>query len=234
MSPNPRDTKNLISQLLTASTEVERINILSQDSDFIFDFINPPNNKTTSLGKGGQLVVANRGIFPALTGHGIAMAVGTIGPCGLNTPHTHPRATELLFSVNGTFETGFIQENGARPVQNTLTPGQAAVFPMGSIHWQANLGCETVLFVAGLSNEDPGTSTIAQNFFKIDEGVLSATLGGTSSTDLQQTKGNIPANIALGLDKCQRKCGLGKYARNNQNGGGRYNGRYDKGYKDYY
>lgn len=200
-----RDMSALISQLMTAATQVQRVELL-EDKDFVFDFVNPPTLKTTAAGKGGKSVTAHRGVFPALIGAGIGMTIGFIEPCGMNTPHTHPRATELFFSVNGTFQTGFIQENGAREVKNTVEPGQATVFPMGSIHWQANLGCESVMFVAGLSNEDPGTSQIAQNFFKIDEEILSATLGGESDKEIKEIKGKIPANIALGLKTCQERC----------------------------
>ena len=81
----------------------------------------------------------------------------------MNTPHTHPRATEFLYVVsNGQMEAGFIEENGARFVVNTLTEGQGTIFPMGSIHFQVNLGCEPLTFVAALNNEDPGVSQIAQ------------------------------------------------------------------------
>lgn len=80
----------------------------------------------------------------------------------MNTPHTHPRATELLYLVTGEMEAGFIEENGARFVKNTLTSGQGTLFPQGSIHYQLNTGCDPVLFVAALSDEDPGTSQIAQ------------------------------------------------------------------------
>jgi len=199
---------NIVSQLMNAASEVDRISLLDKDSDFVFDFVNPPTNKTTTTGEGGKIVVANRVAFPALVGTGIAMGLGFIGPCGFNTPHTHPRATEVFFAVNGTFSTGFIQENGARHINNTVYPGQAAVFPMGSIHWQANLGCESVEFVAALSNEDPGTSSIAQNFYGIDEGILSATLGGTDQSTLQSMLKALPKNVALGLQECQQKCGL--------------------------
>ena len=80
----------------------------------------------------------------------------------MNTPHTHPRATEILYLVNGEMETGFIEENGARFVHNVLTKGQGTLFPQGSIHYQINTGCDPVLFVAALNDEDPGTSQIAQ------------------------------------------------------------------------
>jgi oxalate decarboxylase/phosphoglucose isomerase-like protein (cupin superfamily) len=81
----------------------------------------------------------------------------------MNTPHTHPRAAEFLYVVsNGQLEAGFIEENGARFVINTLTQGQGTIFPKGSIHFQANLGCEPLTFVAALNDEDPGASQIAQ------------------------------------------------------------------------
>jgi hypothetical protein len=49
----------------------------------------------------------------------------------MNTPHTHPRATEFNFAVNGTFKGGFLAENGARFVMHDIPPGSAAVFPQG-------------------------------------------------------------------------------------------------------
>jgi oxalate decarboxylase/phosphoglucose isomerase-like protein (cupin superfamily) len=81
----------------------------------------------------------------------------------MNIPHTHPRAAEFLYVVSsGQLEAGFIEENGARFVINTLTQGQGTIFPKGSIHFQANLGCEPLTFVAALNDEDPGACQIAQ------------------------------------------------------------------------
>ena len=81
----------------------------------------------------------------------------------MNNPHTHPRAAEVLYMASeGQLETGFIEESGARIVVNTLTQGQGTIFPKGSIHFQANLGCKPVTFVAVLNDEDPGVSQIAQ------------------------------------------------------------------------
>jgi len=80
----------------------------------------------------------------------------------MNTPHTHPRATEFLYLVDGQMEVGFIEENGARFVGNALAPGQGTIFPKGSIHFQINAGCEPLTFVAALNDEDPGASQVAQ------------------------------------------------------------------------
>jgi hypothetical protein len=103
-------------KLKTATTELERVNLLNSQ-DFIFDFssfINATTNLTgLTVGRGGRTVSANPTNFPALIGHGIAMTVGFIEPCGINLPHTHPRATEINFIVSGEFRAGFFLENGA-------------------------------------------------------------------------------------------------------------------------
>jgi hypothetical protein len=64
------------------------------------------------------------------------MAVGFLDACSINTPHTHPRATEMQFSVNGTITTGMITENGARFITTELPPGSMTIFPLvgDSIH----------------------------------------------------------------------------------------------------
>ena len=82
------------------------------------------------------------------------MTLGFLEPCGMNTPHTHPRATEMLYLVNGTITAGMIAENGARFVFNTLQAGSAQVFLQGSIHYQQNELCDPVMFVGKKSSDD--------------------------------------------------------------------------------
>jgi len=223
---------DLIAQLVVAKNNVERINILENDSDFVFDFGNPSDNVKVVQGKGGSLVTASRSTFPAAVGNGISMTVGFIGPCGLNSPHIHPRASEMTFSVNGTFVTGFIAENGARTVVNNIEPGQMAIFPKGSIHWQANLGCKSVMFVAGLNDEDPGTTQVAQSFFNLPEEVLQATMGNADLSKIQAISSGIPENVAQGLMSCMKRCGLIKTqpTRPSYPGGGYYNYPYQNSY----
>ncbi len=86
-----------------------------------------------STGAGGHTVAASSENMPALVGNGMAMTIGFLGPCGMNTPHTHPRATEFNFAVNGSLKGGFLAENGARFVMHDIPPGSAAVFPQGEL-----------------------------------------------------------------------------------------------------
>lgn len=51
----------------------------------------------------------------------------------------------------------FVTEDAAREVYNELSTGASAVFPVGLIHYQQNLGCEVAEYVISYNSEDPGT-----------------------------------------------------------------------------
>jgi Cupin len=118
----PDHSKDLINQLELAGTSVGRFTIIKAQGPayYKYDFNPDANSKTTDggtfIGEGGQGVLANRAKFPALLGLGIAFSMGFMNPCGMNTPHVYPRATEVLTIANvaegGVVKTGFILENG--------------------------------------------------------------------------------------------------------------------------
>ncbi|KAL1638998.1 hypothetical protein SLS58_008326 [Diplodia intermedia] len=182
-----------------------------------FDFT---ANVDPGKGKGGALKAAQINNFPILTDLGISTTVGFLGPCGLNTPHTHPRATEFLTLVEGDkLDFGFIVENGlVAEGQNAEVAGSlgrlaGAVFPIGSIHYQFNPTCDNATFVATLTSEDPGTSQAAQNFFGLNGDIVEATLGfpeQLNGADLEAFKAKIPANVALGVEQCLQTCNIPK------------------------
>jgi len=196
-----------VALLLTAATQVERVSLLN-DTDFVFDFFHPNASAITGTGLDGKIVTAKRDTMPALTDNGIALSVGYLGPCGLNTPHIHPRATEFNFAVNGTLRTGFIQENDARFIMNTVYPGQAALFPQGAIHFEMNLGCEPIIFVAAFSFEDPGTTSLANNFLNLPDDIVSATLGQIGVQNVDGLAAAVPKNVVFGVEQCLKMCNL--------------------------
>jgi hypothetical protein len=137
-------------------------------------------------------------------------------PCGINTPHVHPRATEFLTLVSNTnLKFGYVLENGLvaagqnPEIAGTLKQYEGTVFPQGSIHFQFNDGCKPAVFVAGLNSEDPGTNQIAQGFFALNSGVVNATLGfpkEINGKNIEQFRKMIPANFAQDVDRCLAKC----------------------------
>ncbi|KAM0425804.1 hypothetical protein ACHAPT_009055 [Fusarium lateritium] len=202
--------RDLIAKLITAPTQVERVKLLDQPGDYIFDF-KGATGAGEARGKGGVSVSATALTMPALIGNGASMTVAFLGPCGMNTAHVHNRATELNIIVKGRLVTNFVLENGARPIENTMDTFQMAVFPQGAIHQEFNPDCEDAVFVAGFNDVDPGVSQVAQNFFSLRPDVVQATLGGVQTIDgkdIESFRDMIPANIALGIDACLNKCGI--------------------------
>ncbi|KZV98939.1 RmlC-like cupin [Exidia glandulosa HHB12029] len=193
-----------VSAVHNAVTALDRINILQDDGDFVFDF----TKATKTTGAGGALIAAKADNFPALIGNGLAMTIGQMDPCSINSPHTHPRATEFLLMTKGTITAGFLAENGARFVINNVTELSATIFPAGSIHFQANYGCEPAQFVAALSDEDPGTVQIAQRFFGLPPDVVGASLGGLGVQEVAHLAGLIPDNLIAATKDCFAHCGL--------------------------
>ncbi|KAI0076526.1 RmlC-like cupin [Panus rudis PR-1116 ss-1] len=196
-----------IRNLRVTPANADRVKILN-DNDFVFDFLHATSGE--SDGAGGHTVAASSSNMPALIGNGMAMTIGFLGPCGFNTPHTHPRATEFNFAVNGTLQTGFLAENGARFVFNEVPPGSAAIFPKGAIHFEMNNGCEDMLFVAAFNDEDPGVDQIAQRFFGLPPSFIAASLGDIGVEQVAGLEAKIPNNIALGTDECLKRCGLSR------------------------
>ncbi|KAJ7235635.1 hypothetical protein B0H12DRAFT_1141390 [Mycena haematopus] len=190
------DEAALVKSLRDAPTAVDRINLLPNDDD------------AATVGAGGKIVTANSATFPAVIGTRSAMAIGTLDPCSMNTPHTHPRATEMQFSVNGTIRTGMITENGGRFVMTSLPPGSMTIFPQGSIHFQVNDGCEPLLFASSFNSEDPGVLQVAQRFLGLPPDIVGATLGGLGVVEVAGLESQIPDNVAIATDSCLKRCGL--------------------------
>ncbi|KZT74362.1 RmlC-like cupin [Daedalea quercina L-15889] len=201
------NTTFLIEELIVAPDHVDRVADLPQDSEFVFDFLNPPASGVVQ-GAAGHLVLASVSDFPALVGNGVALLAGFLGPCGMNTPHTHPRATEFLYLVNGTLQNGMITETGSRFIVNNMTAGQAMLLPQGSIHFQFNDNCEPVQFVSALNSEDPGTLLAAQGLFGLPPAIVAATLGEIGVQEVASLADKIPDDVAYGSQECLTRCGI--------------------------
>lgn len=173
--PNPIITYDLISSLELAPTTADRLTLLYKadltGSYFKYNFnldTNPSPGGGTGLGGSG--VLANRKNFPALISLGVAASVGFLNLCGMNTPHTHCRATVPITS-GGNVKSSFIQENGeTTEIATVLNRYEGGILPMGSIHYNFNDSCDPAVFIVAFSDQGPGLSRIAQDFFWPESG----------------------------------------------------------------
>ncbi|KAF9605943.1 hypothetical protein IFM89_021269 [Coptis chinensis] len=138
---------------------------LAQANDFFFSGARLPGNTTNAVGS--KVTPANVAQVPGLNTFGISMVRIDFAPWGINPPHTHPRATEMLTVLQGTLYVGFVTSNPEnRLISKTLQAGDMFVFPVGLIHFQYNVGNGTAaVAIAALSSQNPGTIIVANAVF---------------------------------------------------------------------
>ncbi|XP_052190255.1 germin-like protein subfamily 1 member 11 [Diospyros lotus] len=150
---------------------------VAKPEDFFFSGLLTPRN--TSNPVGSTVTPVNVDQLPGLNTLGISLARIDFAPYGgLNPPHTHPRATEVLLVLEGALYVGFVTSNpDNRLFSKILRAGDVFVFPMGLIHFQLNVEKSRAVAIAALSSQNPGVITIANAVFgsnpRIDPRVLS-------------------------------------------------------------
>ncbi|XP_026452573.1 putative germin-like protein 2-1 [Papaver somniferum] len=148
---------------------------LAEASDFFFTGLHVPGN--TSNTQVSKVTPVNVAQIPGLNTLGISLVRIDYAPWGMNPPHTHPRATEILTVLEGTLEVGFITSNPDNIlIKKVLQKGDVFVFPIGLIHYQRNIGYVNAFAIAALSSQNPGAITIANAVFGSNPAISSEVL----------------------------------------------------------
>ncbi|RLM80861.1 putative germin-like protein 2-2 [Panicum miliaceum] len=132
--------------------------------DFHFSGLDKVGN--TSNKQGSAVTAVNVAQIPGLNTMGISMVRIDYAPNGMNPPHTHPRATEILTVLEGSLFVGFVTSNpNNKLITKALNKGDVFVFPKGLVHFQFNNGTGNAVALAGLSSQNPGVITIGNTVF---------------------------------------------------------------------
>ncbi|WCJ41144.1 RmlC-like cupins superfamily protein [Euphorbia peplus] len=109
-------------------------------SHFFFSGLHMEGNTTGPVGL--KVTPANVVQIPGLNTLGISLARIDYAPGGINPPHTHPRASEILTVIEGTLEVGFVTSNPEnRHITKMLKKGDVFVFPVNLVHYQRTCSC---------------------------------------------------------------------------------------------
>ncbi|ESQ36707.1 hypothetical protein EUTSA_v10008737mg [Eutrema salsugineum] len=161
----------------------ETSNITS--SDFFFAGLSKPAIINST--KGSAVTGANVEKIPGLNTLSVSLARIDYAPGGVNPPHTHPRATEIVFVLEGELEVGFIT-TGNKLFSKTIRIGEVFVFPRGLVHFQMNNGKSPASVLSAFNSQLPGTVSVAAALFAAEpplpENVLTKTFQvGTKMVD---------------------------------------------------
>lgn len=142
--------------------------------DFASSFIAKAGNTSNPLGS--AVTLANVANFPGVNTFGISMArIDYAADGGLNPPHVHPRASELLYVEKGSLYVGFVTTEN-KLFSKTIKQGDLFIFPKGLVHFQLNVGHEPAVGIAALTSQNPGTSQVAKATFASNPAINDAVL----------------------------------------------------------
>ncbi|MBA0781984.1 hypothetical protein Gotri_002863, partial [Gossypium trilobum] len=172
-------TMKLLSLVLSSFVIVQIA--LAGDPDILSDFLVPNQNNVDGsfFTYTGMRVLVNQSTFPAnftilkasmvefpaLNGQSVSYAVLQYPASSLNPPHTHPRAAELLFLVDGSLEVGFVDTTNKLFTQS-LQAGDMFIFPKGLVHYQYNADPnKPAIAISSFGSANAGTVSLPKTLF---------------------------------------------------------------------
>lgn len=131
-------------------------------TDFFSNILAKPGSTNNTYGS--VVTGANVQKVPGLNTLGVSLSRIDYAPDGLNPPHTHPRATEIVFVLEGALDVGFITTANVL-ISKTINKGEIFVFPKGLVHFQKNNGKVPASVLSAFNSQLPGTQSIATTLF---------------------------------------------------------------------
>jgi quercetin dioxygenase-like cupin family protein len=141
--------------------------------------------KATFVNVGGSQHAAHVTQFPALQGLGTSLTLLRFQPCGMNTPHVHPRATEFQYIFQGTLIIVFVDTNNTVKL-NKVSAGDVFVFPRGLLHYEQNIGRTEVISTAFFDSQLAGTIGINSGLRALPLRAQAATFDQYNATKLNK------------------------------------------------
>ncbi|KAK9086180.1 hypothetical protein Syun_028574 [Stephania yunnanensis] len=161
-------------------------------NDFFFAGLGSPGATNNTFGSRvtGAFVTS----IPGLNTLGVSMARIDYAPGGINPPHTHPRATEIIFVLEGQLDVGFITTANVL-ISKSINKGEVFVFPRGLVHFQKNNGKVPAAVIAGFNSQLGGTVSIPLTLFAatppVPDNVLTKTFQ-VGTKEIQKIKSRLP------------------------------------------
>lgn len=133
-------------------------------NDFSFGGLHQSGNTSNPLRSAVTPVTVYE--IPGLNTLGISLVRIDYARGGINPPHTHPWASDILTVLEGSLEVGFVTSSPEnRQITKVLHKGDVFVFPIGLVHYQKNVGSGNAVAIAALSSQNPGVIIIAEAVF---------------------------------------------------------------------
>ncbi|XP_057829571.1 germin-like protein 5-1 [Cryptomeria japonica] len=122
---------------------------------FTTSVLSTPTNTSNIFGVGTTF--ASTDSLPGINTLGISISRADVGVGGIVPPHSHARANEIAFVLQGKLLGGFVDSSN-RFFNQTVNTGDVIVFPKGTIHFFQNLGESPASLIAAFNSQNPGVA----------------------------------------------------------------------------
>ncbi|XBH53941.1 hypothetical protein VPH35_076337 [Triticum aestivum] len=105
--------------------------------------------------------------WPARNTMGVSMNRVDFAPGGTNTPHIHPRATEIGMVMKGELLVGILGslDSGNKLYSRVVHASETFLIPRGLMHFQFNIGKTGASIVVSFNNQNPGIVFVPLTLF---------------------------------------------------------------------
>lgn len=157
----------------------------------------PKHFMTSALRRPGNISANSMGVssvaasslnMPGLNTLGIMMARVDMAVGGVFPPHTHARASEIVYIVDGTVSFGFVESTTNRLFSQTLEAGDVFVVPKGTLHYAQNVGSKNAFILVAFNSQNPGFLNVPSATFASSPGIPQEVLAKSFSISLQEVK----------------------------------------------
>ncbi|XP_068659943.1 germin-like protein subfamily 3 member 2 [Aristolochia californica] len=129
--------------------------------DFVFSGVKSPGDYKVT---GFSGISVNPTVFPGLNTLGMSFVRADLDEGGVNVPHYHPRATEIVIVLEGSVYSGFVDSTN-RVFAKVIEKGEVMIFPKGLVHFQMNVGDSPATIFGSFNSQNPGQEKLPFTIF---------------------------------------------------------------------
>ncbi|KAL1559595.1 germin-like protein subfamily 1 member 11 [Salvia divinorum] len=108
---------------------------------------------------------------------------------GYLPPHTHPRASEVIYVLEGTMEVGFLTSYpDHKYYSKVLNKGDATIIPFGLVHTVRNVARGKSVITASFNSQNPGFIFVPDSLFAAKPAINSTYLAAAFKLDEKTVK----------------------------------------------
>ncbi|XP_071694695.1 germin-like protein 5-1 [Rutidosis leptorrhynchoides] len=141
--------------------------------DFFYAGLAKPTRTNNTLGVDISRATVHQ--MNGLNTLGVSMSRSDYAPGGVNPPHLHPRATEIVFVLEGELDVGFLTTDN-KLFSKTIKKGEIFTFPRGLVHLQINNGKVPATTIGSFNSQLPGSLRVSNALFTSSPSVEDAVL----------------------------------------------------------